>query len=101
MAQFDVYRLKGQAIPFVIDVQSDYLDAADTRVVIPLARRAAYKGKILAPLNPILEVDGASVMLLTTQIATVPRRILKDRVGNLARERDRIVRAIDTLLLGA
>lgn len=100
MAQFDVYRVAGQAIPFVIDIQSEYLEAADTRVVIPMARLAAYKGKIFSPLNPIFDVDGTPVMLLTTQIATVPRRILKDRVGALARDRDRIVRAIDTLLLG-
>jgi toxin CcdB len=101
MAQFDAYRVAGQAIPFVIDIQSDYLEAADTRVVIPLVRLAAYKGKVFAPLNPILDVDGTPVLLLTTQIATVPRRLLKDRVGTFARDRDRIVRAIDTLLLGA
>jgi toxin CcdB len=101
MAQFDAYRVTGDAIPFVVDIQSDHLELADTRVVIPLVRSSAYRGKTLASLNPVFDVDGVRVILLPTQTATVPRRMLRDRVKSLVRERDRIVRAIDTLLLGA
>ncbi len=101
MPQFDVYRMTGEAIPFVVDIQSDHLDIAETRVVIPLAKLTAYRGKALSGLNPVFDIDGTRVMLLTTQTATLPRRKLKERVTSLARERDRIVRAIDTLLLGA
>lgn len=100
MAQFDVYRMTGEAIPFAVDVQSDYLDIAQTRVVVPFARLSAYRGKTLAGLNPEFEIASVRVILLPTQIATVPRRLLTERVASLARERDRIVRAIDTLLLG-
>lgn len=101
MAQFDVYRMANDVIPFVVDIQSDYLEIAETRVVIPFARQSAYRGKTLTGLNPLFEIGGAPVILLPTQTATVPRRMLKDKVASLARDRDRIVRAIDTLLLGA
>jgi toxin CcdB len=101
MAQFDVYRVPGAAIPYVVDIQSDYLDIARTRVVIPLARIAEYRGRILASLNPVFDISGEKLLLLTTQTATLPRRILTDPVASLARHRDAIVRAVDTLLLGA
>jgi toxin CcdB len=100
MAQFDVYVVGRDAIPYVVDIQSDYLEVAETRVVIPLARVAKYRGKILANLNPTFDIGGVKVLLLATQIATVPRRLLARRVASLARDRERIVRAIDALLLG-
>lgn len=102
MAQFDVFRVgpARAAIPFVVDIQSDYLEAAESRVVVPLVRVAAYKRRILEPLNPVFTVNDEKVLLLVTQIATMPRGLLKGPVASLAAERSRIVRAIDVLLLG-
>ena len=100
MSKFDVYRVGHDAIPYVVDVQSDYLEIAETRVVVPLVRQAKFRGKISPGLMPTFDVEREAMLLLVTQIAAMPRRRLVDRVASLAHERSRIVRAIDTLLLG-
>jgi hypothetical protein len=64
MAQFDVFRVSARAIPFVVDIQSDHLEIAETRVVIPLALVAEYRGRILASLNPTFNIAGVKVFCL-------------------------------------
>ena len=103
MAQFDLHenpnpKTKG-LIPYLLDVQSDLLGDLATAVVIPVCQTGtATRG--MTRLTPCLEIDGKSYMLLTPQLASIPRKELGQVVTNLAGNRDEIVGAVDFLLAG-
>ncbi len=104
MAQFDVYRNANPAtrarVPYLLDVQSDLLDPLATRVVVPLCKPEALKGKLAERLNPVFEVEGRKMAMLTPELAGVSRKILGERIGNLSDERRSIIAALDLLLTG-
>ncbi|MFM9883378.1 MAG: CcdB family protein [Burkholderiales bacterium] len=104
MAQFDLFRnpssaSKGRA-PFLLDVQSDLLDPLATRVVVPLAKPDATRRKAVERLNPTIEVEGKRLVMLTQELAAVPRAILGASVGNASRFRGDIIAALDLLITG-
>jgi toxin CcdB len=68
-----VYRLANGVR--VVDVQSDLLNPAATRVVIPLVS-ATHMGGQPGRLTPIFEIDGEKLMLLPLQMAAIPLREL-------------------------
>ena len=96
MAQFDVHRNNGRSriqYPFLVIVQSGLLRRWDRRVVIPMA-----VGVTIDPdpqLTPAFEVDGMQAYLLAREVGNVPIAALGELVGNLDREADRIVNALD------
>ena len=104
MTQFDVYRNANRAsrarIPYLLDVLSDLLDPLATRVIVPLCKPGVLKGKLAERLNPVFEVDGRKLAMLTPEIAGVPRNILGERVANLSGERRPIIAALDLLITG-
>ncbi len=104
MAQFDVYRNTNPAtrarIPFLLDIQSDLLDSLATRVVVPLCKTGLLKGRLAERLNPVFEVDGHELAMLTPELAGVSGKILGEPVANLAIERRAIVAALDILISG-
>jgi len=104
MAQFDVYRNANPAtrarIPYLIDIQSDLLDTLATRVVVPLCKPAVLKGKLAERLNPVFEIEGRKMAMLTPELAGVSRKILGERIGNLSDERRSIIAALDLLITG-
>ena len=104
MAQFDVYRNANPAtrarIPYLLDVQSDLLDPLATRVVVPLCKPEVLKGKLAEQLNPVLEVEGRKMAMLTPELAGVSRKILGEQIGNLSDERSSIIAALDLLITG-
>ncbi len=99
--QFGVYenphQTSAKRVPFVVVVQSDHLYKLDTVVVVPLARQAEIA---TGALTPRFDVEHESLVLLPHQIAFMPRRLLTRRVASLEGERDRIIRALDFMLLG-
>jgi len=104
MAQFDVYRNANPAtrarIPCLLDVQSDLLDVLATRVVAPLCKPEVLKGKLAERLNPLLEVEGRSLAMLTPELAGVSRKALGEPIANLAHERASIIAALDLVITG-
>lgn len=104
MAQFDVYRNVNPAssarIPYLLDVQSDLLDPLATRVVVPLCQPEVLKGRLAERLNPVFEVEGRKVVMLTPELAGVSRKILGDKIDNLSGERVAIIAALDLLIAG-
>ncbi len=104
MGQFDVYRNANPAtrarIPYLLDVQSDLLDILATRVVVPLCKPEVLKGKLAERLNPLLEVEGRRMVMLTPELAGVSRKALGEPVGNLAHERASIIAALDLVFTG-
>ena len=100
MARFDVYRHPDAALrkttPFLLDIQNDYLDGLQTRVVLPL-RNAKLVGLPMRDLNPLLEIDGTQVVLDAAAIAAFPAAELRSPVTNLRPQADLIANALDTL----
>ena len=104
MAQFDVYRNRDTAtrrrVPYLLDVQSDLLEDLGTRVVIPLAAPSPAGVAAIGRLMPVFDIEGATVTLVTAQLAGVSRAVLGRHVGSLAASRREIVAALDVLISG-
>ena len=104
MAQFDVYRNPNPAsrarMPYLLDVQSGLLDPLATRVVVPLCKPQVLRGKAAERLNPVFEVKGRKVLMLTPELAGIPSKAVGARVGNLSSERAAIIAALDLLFTG-
>lgn len=104
MPQFTVYRNKNpqtlSAVPFLLDVQNDLLSDLETRVVVPLSPVSAMKGKTLRPLMPVLEIEGERFVMLTPQMAGIPKSELGAPVTRVEQHRFGIIAAIDFLVTG-
>lgn len=104
MAQFTVHRNTNPAtqgaVPYLLNVQNDLIEGLGTRVVVPLYPAAAMKDKILRTLTPVLEVDGKQYVLMTPQLAGIPKNLLGATVADLSPKRDEIIAALDLLITG-
>ncbi|MBA3507601.1 MAG: CcdB family protein [Betaproteobacteria bacterium] len=104
MPQFDVYRNVNPAtrkrVPYLLDVQSDLLETLLTRIVVPLYRPDVTRGKAISRLNPVFAIDGKELVMLTPELAGVPRKSLGEKMGNLAPQRTEIVAALDLVCTG-
>lgn len=102
MKQFDLYRNGNprtrEAIPLLLDVQSDLLASLNTRMVIPLSRAKGLAG--INRLMPEVTVGEERLLLLTPQMAGISRRELGEPIGSLAHLRLDIIAAIDLLISG-
>jgi len=100
MARYDVYAnpdaTRRKIAPFLLDVQNDYINSLDSRVVIPMRPAALYPHP-MRDLNPVFEVDGKVVVLDTAALAAFPARELKKRVTGLQDQSELIVAAMDCL----
>ncbi|WP_176593479.1 CcdB family protein [Sphingobium sp. EM0848] len=98
MAKFDVYRQKLGGC-HVFDCQADLLNDLNTRLVVPLlpigeAPKAAIR------LNPIFDVEGERLVMVTQFAASVPVRELGEVVQSLSPKQDAISAALDMLIVG-
>jgi len=104
MPQFTVYKNKNPqtqaAVPFLLDIQNDLLSSLDTRVVVPLHPAAALKGKALKTLTPVLLIDGEPYVMLTPQLAGIPKSELGAPVNQVQQYRAEVIAAIDLLVTG-
>jgi toxin CcdB len=104
VTQFSVYRNKNPrtkaAFPFLIDIQSELLEPLNTRVVIPLTRAATLTKKPVSHLTPEISFEGDRYVLVTPQLAGISRTELGPLAGSLAKERQKILAAVDFLLTG-
>jgi len=80
-------------------VQSDLLEAMQTRVVVPLLPAGA-AGRSLGGLNPEIDLGGEAVVLMPQLAATLTLAELREPVGSIAHLRDTVTRAVDLLLSG-
>jgi toxin CcdB len=100
MARFDVFANPAVTeqvyTPFFLDVQNDYIDSLDSRVVIPL-RSAESFGPRARHLNPLLQVAGQAVVLDCATLGAVPSSALRHVVTRLVDGRDEVQAALDTL----
>lgn len=103
MAQFDIHARPGRhpddPVEYLLDLQTELLDTLQTRLAAPLVRRETVNAP-LAPLNPVIAVNGKPYLLLTQLCAAVPQRALGAKVGTAQAQRSEIVKALDFLVSG-
>lgn len=104
MAQYDVYansdRRTRSFIPYFIDIQSDFLDDLETRLVMPLVPSGRRETPI-PRLHPVVEIDGKLHHIVTQEMAAVPRQVLSGKpVANLSDRSYEIIAAVDFLVTG-
>jgi toxin CcdB len=104
MARFDVYANTGKSrtsTPYLVDVQSDFLEGLTFRVVVPLIRAESFPaGKLPSDFTPLFEIGGVRCLMHPAFIGSVPMKELGPVVGSLREQRDRITAALDRLLGG-
>jgi toxin CcdB len=104
MAQFDVYINPSKATrkqyPYLLDIQSEYLDELTTRIVIPLADATLFKNSAMKILTPEVSFKDEQLLILTPQISSMSRKLLADPIGSLSHLREDIINALDFALLG-
>ncbi|MGF6603726.1 toxin CcdB [Paraburkholderia sp. GAS448] len=102
MARFDVYANSGKgraSTPYLVDVQSDFLEGLSTRVVVPLIEAASFPpGKLPADFTPSFDIGGIRCILHPAFVAAVPSSELGPKAGSLVDHRDQITAALDRLL---
>lgn len=100
MARFDVYThpdaTRRATTPFLMDVQNNFIDRVESRVVIPLRHAHAF-GPRIRDLNPVFEIAGNEVVLDTAALASFPVAGLKKPVTSLTAQHADVVTALDTL----
>lgn len=100
--QYHVYHNKGnsQIYPLLLDVQSDIIDALDTRMVIPLVLLATYDEKLPTRLCPVLAIDGKEYLAMTRDMAAISLAGLGSEMANVSHSKQAIKDAIDFLFNG-
>ena len=100
MARFDVYPHPNTSMravtPFLLDIQNNFINQLQSRIVIPLLTAAAF-GPTMRDLNPLFNISGLAVVLDTAAMAAFPAGGLKKPVISLASQSPDIVAALDTL----
>lgn len=96
MAKYDVYIVQDN---YVIDVQDDLLSDLNIRVVIPLilSDQAPQPARRL---NPVFEINGKEMILVTQYIGSVDGKLLTQPIANLSEHFDEITNALDMLFQG-
>ena len=101
MARFDVYRFSSKLAPLIIDVQSDVLGDLASRVVVPLSPASKAGKEEMPRLKPRIIVQDKDYVLMTTDIAALPRARFGAHVTNVEDQyRDEITKALDFLFFG-
>lgn len=101
MARLAVFRNSGRHranTPYLIDVQSNHLDALSTRVAIPLRRVDRFPAVALPKdLTPVFQIEGIPCLLDVPQLAAISGSELRDKVTSLAHHQSTILGALDRL----
>ncbi|MDR0479400.1 MAG: CcdB family protein [Burkholderiaceae bacterium] len=104
MARFDIYANTGKNkinVPFLVDVQSDYLGGLSTRVVVPMIRVDAFApAKLPADLTPVFQIENIECMFYPAFMSAVPMNELGNSIGSLKAAQDKIMTARDRLTGG-
>lgn len=102
MARFDIYRNSGlhsESTPYLLDIQSSYLDGLATRVVIPLRRRDSFPSvKLPLDLTPFILVEDIECFLDTPRLGAIPVKALGKKVVSAGEQHhDAVIDALDRL----
>jgi toxin CcdB len=84
--------------PFLVNLQSDHLDSLRTVVVAPMWEASGARPR--SPVHVALRFAGDRYWLAINELAFVRSASLGAIAGNIAGERDTIIRALDLLFTG-
>jgi toxin CcdB len=102
MRQFDVFRnpspTRRRTVPLLIVLQSDLVSDPSTVVVAAIV--PTLKLSKASRLYPTFRIERKPYMMLTPNLAAVPRALLVESIANLEGQRDAITAAIDVLFFG-
>ncbi len=102
MSQFDLRWNIGEGAdryPFLLELQSDFLDELTSRLVAAVTP-ASLHGKALTKLEIASTIEDELHFVLFTDIASVSRSSLGEKVGSLVDQRDEFTAAFDFLIQG-
>ena len=104
MAQFEVYRNPSKTssmfYPYLVDIQNNYLSDLDTRIVIPLGKAERFNKQIMQKLQLEIQYEEEDLVLMTPQIASISKKLLKLPIGSLANLNQEIINALDFAITG-
>ncbi len=104
MAQFEIYKNPSnktrEAFPYIVDIQHSIIDDLETRLVIPLGNRLVMSNQVMNRLTPFIEYNSEQYLLVTPQLTSMPKRLLKQSLGTVELQRHHIVDAIDFAITG-
>lgn len=95
MAQFDVYRVRGDRL--VVDCQANLLSSLPTRFVVPLRPKDQ---SVMERLTPVLEIEGRGFSLFTPLAGAIEARSLSHPIVSLLDHEYEIKQALDMLIVG-
>ncbi len=102
MRQFDVFPNPSPrsriAVPFVVLMQSHFVDEMPTALIAPLVREP--RSGDFTRVSVAVQVDGETLHLSLAEMAPIWRSELKRSVGHLRDSEDDIRRALDRLFTG-
>lgn len=100
MARFDIFAnpdaTERKLVPYFLDVQNDFLEGLDTRVVVPLWHASAFR-QAARNLNPLIDVQGRPCAMDAAAIGALPIAELRRPVCNVSSQKLAIQNALDTL----
>ncbi len=100
MSRLDLYRLAGME-GYVMEVQANLMSMLATTVVAPLLPEDMAP-RPMTRLNPIFEIAGPKLVLITHSLAAVLRKELGPPVGSIAGAHEyEVTNALDMLLSNA
>lgn len=104
MRQFSVCENRDPAsrklYPLLLNIQSDLMADAETRVVAPLYPLGQGRNPSISSLSPVLKLNGREYVLMTPLLAGVALARLGKPVADLSGERATILAALDLLISG-
>jgi toxin CcdB len=104
VAQFIVYKNTSshskKLFPYLLDIQSDFLDQLKTTVVIPLGKLTEVKPQVMTTLCPVFDIEGRKYAAITQQLSSIDRKLLGQKVADLSERRFEIINAIDFITSG-
>lgn len=100
MAKYDVYASASND-GYFLDLQTDFLDSLNSRIVAPLLPIEQTSQKPILRLNPSFIINSEKVILLTHLLSAIPETQLQGKpIASLADEFDKISSALDMLFHG-
>lgn len=104
MAQFDVYKnpskTSGKFFPYLVDIQNNYISEIDTRIVIPLGKAEHFQNQIMQRLQLEIHYNDQDLVLMTPQISSISKKLLRTPIGSLGHLRQEIIDAMDFAITG-
>ena len=102
MAQFVIHQYKNSksTVPYLLDIQNDFLEDLETRLVIPVYPATVLQGKRLTKLTPVIEIEGVQYILMIPELATISKKYLGVAILNISQHRTMVLSAIDLMVTG-